>query len=149
MTCHQRGSSLISDILPSADVGHCRATDVDSSPPRGADIDVVTFPPGPAKRPYPTWGIVAISLCGVLALLAWLATAGVVVVAMAPSGSTGEALGIGLLQYTLLPAYVLTATTLLIAGVCARSPTTKAIAFVLGAAMTIMVCLTLASPYHP
>jgi hypothetical protein len=33
--------------------------------------------------------------------------------------------------------------------VCARSRTTKAIAFVLGAAMTIMVCLTPASPYRP
>jgi hypothetical protein len=100
----------------------------------------VVFSPPPAKPPFPVWGKLFIQLCGFAALLAWLATALVVAIATAPSGSESEnmnGLVIVLLPFTLAPACILTAAALLIAGVCARSATVKAITFVLGAAAII------------
>jgi hypothetical protein len=88
--------------------------------------------------------MVVIPLVGVLALLAWLLTAGILAIGMAPSSSPSEnmnGLALGLLPYTVLPASVLTATALFIGGACARSPLAKTIMFVLGAAAMIFPCL--------
>jgi hypothetical protein len=108
--------------------------------PEGADGDPVGFLPPPAKPPFPVWGRVVIGLSGFVALLAWLATALVVEVATAPSGSESEnmnGLVILLLPYALTPACILTAVALFVAGACARSATIKGIMFVLGAAAIV------------
>jgi hypothetical protein len=114
---------------------------VDCAPAR-IEGDPVVFSPEPAKRPFPVWAMVVIPLVGVLALLAWLLTAGILALGLAPSSSPSEnmkGLVIGLLPYTLLPASVLTAAALFIAGACAPAPVTKAIMFVLGAAAMIFL----------
>ena len=110
----------------------------------GVDGDLVVFSPAPARRPFPVWGMVVIALVGVLALLAWLLTAGIVAIAMTPSSSPSEnmnGLVIMLVPYTLLPASILTASALFIAGACARSSVAKAVLFALGAAAAVVPCL--------
>jgi len=92
--------------------------------------------------------MVVILLWGVLGLLAWVATAGLVVVARAPSDSPSEAtngLAIGLIPYTFLPACGLTAPALLVVGAFARSPAAKAVTFVLGAAVVVAGCVGVAA----